>query len=345
MKKRDVSYEVIRVIAMIFILVLHEINTFMNKGTILYYVLATILLTGVPLFFMLSGKYAFNIDYNDKDYIEKYYKNKFINLIIPVLVYMAIKEFHVMGYNLHKEITTYSYIRALFVSIFNGYSYMEYWYLYILIANLLLAPFIGKWIIQANKKEATIFLSVIMVVNTISTCLGYIDLSFAVKYALASYGIYFYGGYFLDKFYNSKKEKRIIYILGILSFLITIILLINNKAINIWNYSPTYTFISFMMFLFIKDYIKIKKAEKVILFMGKYSLTIYMLHMIFIYTFNDLISKVSISIIIRAIIVIILTYITSLISGIILENTIIKWLKNIGNKLIPIRLAKKGKEI
>ena len=199
-KKRDLSYETIRVIAMLFILVLHEINTFMNKGTVLYYIIATILLTGVPLFFMLSGKYAFNIDYDDKNYIEKYYKKKFINLIIPILVYMAIKEFHVMGYNLHKEITIYSYIRSLFVSIFNGYSYMEYWYLYILIANLLLAPFIGKWITQATKKEATIFLSVILIVNTISTALGYIDLTFAVKYAFASYGIYFYAGYFLDKF-------------------------------------------------------------------------------------------------------------------------------------------------
>ena len=251
MKKRDSAYETIRVIAMLFILVLHEINTYMNKGTILYYILATILLTGVPLFFMLSGKYAFNIDYNDKNYIEKYYKKKFINLIIPVLVYMAIKEFHVMGYNLHKEITFYSYIRALFVSIFNGYSYMEYWYLYILIANLLLAPFIGKWIKQATKKEATIFLAIILISNTISTCLGYIDLSFAVEYAFAAYGIYFYSGYFIDKFYNSKKEKSIIYILGIVSFAITMILLINNKTVNIWNYSPTYTFVSFMIFIFI----------------------------------------------------------------------------------------------
>lgn len=71
MKKRDLKYEVIRVFSMIFILAIHEINTFVDKNSMLYYVLATIFMTGVPCFFMLSGKFAFNIDYEDKDYLKK----------------------------------------------------------------------------------------------------------------------------------------------------------------------------------------------------------------------------------------------------------------------------------
>lgn len=76
MKQREVKYEIIRVISMVFILVLHEIDTFLDKNSLLYFILATILLTGVPMFFMLSGKFAFNIDYSDKNYLTKYYLKK-----------------------------------------------------------------------------------------------------------------------------------------------------------------------------------------------------------------------------------------------------------------------------
>lgn len=103
MKKRDLKYETIRIVSMFFILILHEINVFADKNSLLYYIFATILLTGVPCFLMLSGKFAFDIDYNDEEYISKFYKRKFISLIIPVIVYMAIKEFHIMGYNLQKK--------------------------------------------------------------------------------------------------------------------------------------------------------------------------------------------------------------------------------------------------
>lgn len=139
--KRELKYETIRVIAMLFILILHEIDMFLDRTSTLYYILATILLTGVPCFLMISGKFAFkNVDED----INRYYQKKFRNLIIPILVYMFIKEFHVMGYNLHKEITVYSYIRSLFVSLVNGFSYMEYWFIYQLLSDVLLVPFIRK---------------------------------------------------------------------------------------------------------------------------------------------------------------------------------------------------------
>jgi len=336
MKKRDLKYETIRVFSMLFILFLHEINTFMNRGSMLYYILATILLTGVPCFLMLSGKYAFNIDYNDKDYLKKYYTKKFVNLIIPVLVYMAIKEFHVMGYNLHKEITVYSYIRSLFVSIFNGYYYMEYWFLYVLIANILIAPFLGKFIINATKKEASTFLGIILIVNIISTFLGYFKLEFSLPYAFDGRNIFFYLGYFIDKFYNTKKEKRYIYIFGILSFVVSLLLLKYNKAVNIWSYSLTFTFISLSVYMFIRDFIKLDKIKGIILFLGKNSLAVYMLHMIFIYTFNDIIPKGQINQFLYALIIVVLSCVSSIVCGLLLDNTIIKWLKLLFKRIFEL---------
>lgn len=295
----------------------------------LYYILATIFLTGVPCFFMLSGKFAFNIDFEDEKYLTKYYIKKFINLLIPVFVYMIIKEFHVMAYNLHKEISLYSYLRSLFVSIVNGFSYMEYWYIYVLVANILIVPFIGKFIKNATTKESIVFLLIPFVSNLISTFLAYFKLEFKISYAFAGYSFYFYLGYFLDKFSSTKKQKTTIYIFGIISTIVTIILLKCKKAINIWGYSPTYTFIAVMIYIFIRDCVKINRFEKIVLFMGKYSLSVYMLHMIFIYTFNDIISKDGINVILYSLIIIFLTYISSVVCGFVLENTIIKCLKKV----------------
>lgn len=334
--KRNLKYETIRVFAMICILAIHEINTFVEANSMLNYVLSTILLTGVPCFFMLSGKFAFNIDYEDKNYLLKYYKKKFLNLIIPILIYMIIKEFHVMAYNLNKEITIYTYFRSLFVSIVNGFSYMEYWFIYTLLSNILIAPFIGKFITKATKKEAAIFLAVPIIINIISTFLGYFELEFRLPYAFAGYSLFFYLGYFIDRFSSTKREKLFIYISGAISFAITLILLKYDKAVNIWNISPTFTMISIMIYIVIRDCVKLGKIENIILFMGKYSLAVYMLHMIFIYTFNDIIPKEGINSFVYGFIIIILSYVSSLISGFVLENTIIKWLKNFGNKVFYI---------
>lgn len=254
-----------------------------------------------------------------------------------------------MSYNLNQVITPYSYIRSLFVSIVNGYYYMEYWFIYELIAYLILVPFVGKFITKATKKEATIFLGIILIYNIISTFLGYNNLEFILPYAFGGRSIFFFLGYFIDKYYNTKKEKKNIYIFGILSFIITLFLLKSGKYVNIWSYSLTFTLISVMFYIFIRDHIKINKIKKVILMMGKYSLPVYMLHMIFIYTYNDLIPKGIFNNFLYHLIIIILTFISCLICGILLEKTIIKWLKKginilfdfIGNKFNKKRGEKK----
>lgn len=178
------------------------------------------------------------------------------------------------------------------------------------------------------------------------TFLGYYGLEFSLTYAFMGRSIFFYMGYFIDKFFDSKKEKIGIYILGIISFIVTLILLKYNKSTNIWSFSPTYIFISIMIYIFIRDFIKLNRIEKVVLFVGKYSLSVYMLHMIFIYTFNDIVPKDEINSIVYAIIIIVLSCISSLICGFVLDNTIIKALKTIADKLFGYcnKIYKKIKE-
>jgi len=201
---------------------------------------------------------------------------------------------------------------------------------------ILIAPFLGKFIINATKKEASTFLGIILIVNIISTFLGYFKLEFSLPYAFDGRNIFFYLGYFIDKFYNTKKEKRYIYIFGVLSFVVSLLLLKYNKAVNIWSYSLTFTFISLSVYMFIRDFIKLDKIKGIILFLGKNSLAVYMLHMIFIYTFNDIIPKGQINQFLYALIIVVLSCVSSIVCGLLLDNTIIKWLKLLFKRIFEL---------
>ena len=84
-KKRDVSYELIRVLAMLFIVFDHALNSYLAPDVTKF--IEPFVAVGVTLFFMLSGKFAFRLNLEDKSLYKKYYWKKIIGLIIPMLVY------------------------------------------------------------------------------------------------------------------------------------------------------------------------------------------------------------------------------------------------------------------
>lgn len=168
-KKRDASYEEVRVLAMCLIIFDHQINAYLGDNKLLSSCLEALLCVGVTLFFMLSGRFAFNIDLKDKHLYRNYYLKKFINLIIPVLIYMMIKEVHVIVYNKGQALTLSRYVRGLIVSLVDGFDYMEYWFLYTLIANLLVVPFTARMVQNMKRDDKRAFLIVSMVFATLST--------------------------------------------------------------------------------------------------------------------------------------------------------------------------------
>ena len=336
MKKRELKYEVIRVVAMFLVVFLHELTAVVDNTTISYSIFLIFLLLSNSLFFMLSGKFAFNIDYDEKNYIIKYYCKKFLKLVVPIFIYMIIREFYILYL---EEGLKIGYISAVFFkeligSILFSFPFSEYWFLYNLIANLLIVPFIGKFIINANKKETTIFLSLGIFANVFSIFLEYFNVEYNFIYSFAGRSIFFYLGYFVDKFYSDNKSKKGIYILGSLSFILIILLLRNTKAINTLSYSLPYTLFSIAAFTFIRDNIKLTKFKSVILFIGRYSLSVYMLHMIFLDIFNKIIPILNINQYLYIILVVILTIFSSVCCGIVIENTIIKWVRDLLEKII-----------
>lgn len=335
-KKRDISYEFIRALAMFFIIFDHNLTPYFADAEITKY-LEPFFVVGVTLFFMLSGKFAFRMNLEDKSRYKKFYWKKVVGLIIPMLVYMAIKEFHVMAYNQHLAITPSSYLRHLGTSIINGYSYMEYWFLYILIALFVAVPFMSHMMQSFKKEDEKAFFIASLVMSTLSTIIPTLfNLNFAVEYYFIGYVFFFYLGFIAEDIFEKASAKKKLYIVGVLSFVATLLMIKAGKTFGYKDVSPFYLLFTLASFIGLHELGKKlpQKSEKFIAFLGKHSLGVYMIHMIFLYMINDFnfFSKNPLGYLLSTISIIVVSVVASL----IIDSTIIKLLQKFTIKVLRL---------
>jgi len=288
-KKRDVSYELIRVLAMFFIVFDHALNSYLAPDVTKF--IEPFVAVGVTLFFMLSGKFAFRLNLEDKSLYKKYYWKKIVGLIIPMLVYMAIKNWHIMVYNQHLEVTLGSYVRHFGTAFVNGFSYMEYWFLYLLIPLLIAVPFTARMMQNMKLRDKKAFLIVSLVLSTITMIVpNVLKMDFAMDYYFIGYIFYFYFGYIIEDIFEKESAKKKVYIAGLIGFIATIALVVLERKTGYKSFSPFYVFFTSAMFLGVREIGKKipKKLEKLVTFIGKHSLGVYMIHIMFFYIIRDL---------------------------------------------------------
>ncbi len=335
MKKRDISYEIIRVIAMFFIVFDHNLSTYLPKDITTF--LEPFFVVGVTLFFMLSGKFAFKLNLEDKSLYKKYYWKKVIGLIVPMLVYMAIKNWHVMVYNQHLTVTPLSYIKHFGIALVNGFSYMEYWFLYTLIALLVAVPFTARMMQNLRAEDKKAFLAVSTILATLSMIIpSFLNVKFAIDYYFIGNIFFFFAGYIVEDIFSTKTAKRNLYITGFLSLVMTLLMVKLGLTNGYKSYSPFYMYFTLAMFTVIHELGKKipAKFEKLVLLLGKHSLGVYMIHMIVLYAVND--AKIFPGNIIGFLASTILIIAISTIISIVLDNTIIKWLQKLTIKIFKL---------
>ncbi len=335
MKKRDISYELIRIFAMCLIVFDHNINPFFGKENGKF--VEPFLAVAVTLFFMLAGKFAFKLNLEDKSLYKKFYWKKVLGLIIPMLVYMAIKNWHVMAYNQHLAVTPMSYIRHFGIALVNGFSYMEYWFLYVLIALFIAVPFTARMMQNMKLRDKKAFLIVSTIVATLSVAIpSVLKVDFAVDYYFLGYTLFFYIGYIAEDIFEKETAKKKLYVAGLLCFIATLVMVGLERKSGYKSYSPLYLYFTTAIFIGLHELGKKlpEKSEKFILFVGKHSLGVYMIHMIFLYTINDLnfFPENALGYILSTLSVIII----SVIASAIIDNTIVKLLQKATVKIFKL---------
>lgn len=327
-KERKNYITLLSVISAIAVVYLHANGCFWAFSKDNYWFTANIIESifyfAVPIFFMITGVTL--IDYQKKYSTKDYFKKRINKAFIPFIIWSLIGLiFNIVA---EKSILINNIdIKYIFNGIFGTSFTVIYWFFIPLFIVYLCLPLFSS--VDKDKKEST-FLYLIVVGILFNSFLPFINNIFKLGLKLpinvlvvSGYLLYPLIGYIIDKKEFTKKQKIIIYVLGILGFLMHIIgtYKLSINAGQIVDTYKGYTNIPCLMysvaiFILFKDIGSKISNYKIVYFIGKYTFPIYLMHwyilriLVKLFSFNtySLLYRLGIPIVIVTICIII-TYI------------------------------------
>lgn len=288
MNKRIINFDVLKVISICAVIIMHiignTINTFHLDGTskTIYNIICNLCYFAVPIFIMVSGSLFLN---PNKDIsIEKMFKKYILRIIICLFIFGMF--YSILEIYFNTKTINLDLIYNSIKNIITGNLWAHMWYLYLILGLYLLTP-IYRIITKNSKKEEYSYLLIILfiftiILNDISMFLN-INISFNVLIFNPYIFLYFLGDY-LSRYGINKKIQNINYIFT----LISVVLIILNNIINIFNpnyltYTCLFTFsITLSIFNFIKNTKFNFKNEKILINISECTLGIYLIHQLII---------------------------------------------------------------
>lgn len=291
-ESRKINFDILRILAMFSVMLLHT-STFNWEREILdnnWYILnsyVTISHWGVPIFVMISGMIFLD---SKKDITLKNIYSKYVKRILLAYIFWSTM------YSIYNVYTYGGDFITFITNIFSGHFHL--WYLIMLIGLYIITPILRGLIVNIDRRVTeywlmlmgicTIILPLITKVSIIDTVLKSNIKNLNLNF-LEGYIFYFVLGYYLNNFSINLKTRRIIYF--ITPVLVILSVLINNLSIvflekRIYLLGPfdlSSFFISMSLFLLTKyNFININlnkyNLQKIILFISKYSFSMYLVH-------------------------------------------------------------------
>lgn len=315
--KRLVHFDLMRIIACFFVIFIH-VNIFNEKDLLgndsinnvflgIFNVLAR---WSVPCFLMLSGMLF--LERNKEISIKKLYGKYILHLVVAYAfwscVYALYNSFYDAGNSLIDKI---KYFLSYCLS-----GEIHTWYVLVTIGLYMAIPIIKCVINKGSEQLIKYWIIVMFVFSSVVPCIVDMGLPFLsgyVKYInkymelnfFLGYTLYFVLGYYLCNVQMSKKIKRLIYILSIISLLYSLFALIVLRGIFNYDISVLgYLYVNIVLmsmgvFMFFRDYVsKIKfseKSKRIITDLSKLTFGIYLIHVLILKIFSRVGYDVSIA--------------------------------------------------
>lgn len=295
-KSRPFNYLTLASVLSAFAVILIHVNSFYtfaeNPRWILANFVNTFFTFAVPVFFMISG--ATLIDYRDRYDTKTFLKKRFKKTLIPFLFWslaaMAVRYFWL------KE----AFANTTILDVINGifsFTYIPiFWFFIPLFILYLVIPVLSA----INKKDRKDVFRYIIIASLILNFIipsiikaFHIELNFPINFILTSQCGIFYAivGYYIHNYKISKRNRYIIYILGLLAIFGSFIgsTILSFRAHGITGFlsdiaDAPYAFYAPAIFLFIKNFFEKhnfsdkKLFARIITFFSRYTFSSYLTH-------------------------------------------------------------------
>lgn len=278
-KERLIYLDLIRILCIFLVIVIHVVAPVIVKSKVeLSYNYVTMIIIdsicrcSVPLFVMVSGSLLLG---NKKSISYKKILSKIIKLLISLIIFSFF--YNIVDKLFRGETFGIDFMKDSVRFILSGKQSNHLWFIYMIIGLYLIIPILNKVISCIEKKEV-IYYFVLTIIFSSLIPMGLSFTKFSTyqvfsKFNLGVFNIYiayFLLGYYLNRINLNKNQIKKIYVSGLLSLLITIIMtLLFSMRRNVFcgiffEYSSLNVFVySIFVFIFLKNYFsKISISEK-----------------------------------------------------------------------------------
>lgn len=203
-KTRFLEYDLIRCVACLFIIAIHSPIANSNANGLFLSSLSYFTVTGIGLFFMISGALLLPIKTNTSSFL----KHRFSKVLFPTLFwslfYMicnAIKGNHV------------NWVKSILSLPFSPQGNSVLWFMYTLMGLYLLSPILSRWLQNCSKKELQFYLALWCISLLYPTLKYFLKINTGntgILYYFTGYAGYFVLGYYCKKFPESLKWNWIL---------------------------------------------------------------------------------------------------------------------------------------
>lgn len=310
--QRDINLDIIRIVACLMVVTMHAPMPNENAIGIFNAALSYYNAPCIGLFFMVSGALLLPIKGDGIDFLKRRFTKIAGPTIFWSIFYIACRYFF--------DGTSEGIAKSILSIPFSPQGHGVMWFMYTLAGLYLIAPIISAWLERASKKEIEIYLSIWI----LTTCYPLLKLFVTTQTGETSILYYLSGfaGYFLLGYYLKKYPKAISYTILLPAIIIAICAPIVCKILHFevnmydmfWYLSIFVVAMAIGWFCLINNKVQAYNGRNIPL-VSNLSFGIYLTHifvMRYILWELDIIQNIN-SYIIQTIIVIIATFIGSLI--------------------------------
>lgn len=333
---RQYPYDVVRVVAMVFVIAVHSlvmIDTSWSLGWYLFAAGQGLFFTANALFFMLSGKFNLRERKDDRALLD-YYRKRIRNFLIPIAILFLIRTL----YNLYPHFGSLYHVGREYlrnsIAIFGG---MEYWFVFTLFGYLIVAPFLAPMVGKLTPLSRKIFFGIGIAYHAALFVFTNLTIDFSWGYLFSGFAFTFCLGGFVEDLFPSKRSLVWLGVTSLACLGAIVLCAREGWTAGLHDTSPFYTILAVGVYLLVIAGSKRLKPNRAVSFLAQHSFSVYLVHMMFLMPISNALSGMFTgpASIAAYLAVVALVFACSTAAAAVIDAVIVKPVQRLFNKAVP----------